>query len=219
MKTKIKIQNKIIPRQVCVKSASNMRKRGFSLVEMLVAIAVFMSIMTIAISSLISIISANKKSQAIKSTVDNVTFALENISRDMRTGINYYCHGAEGFSKECGEEGSSIIGYNRGSGENEGVVYKYYGLDEEKPFLTRTFCDFNDGAFDGCGPEMTLISRDSGINIQNMKFYIIGSDNEFNYSARIQPRAVITASGLISSKGSLDTSFNLQTNISQRARR
>ena len=70
---------------------SNSRKSGFSLVEMLVAIGIFMSIMTLAISSLISIIDANKKVQSTKSTVDSVTFAMEYISRTMRMGTDYRC--------------------------------------------------------------------------------------------------------------------------------
>lgn len=191
--------------------------KGFSLVEMLVAIAVFMSIMTIAISSLISIISANKKSQAIKSTVDNVTFALENISRDMRTGTDYHCFvsESEGFSKACSPDGASAIGYVRGNGQ--GVIYQYYNNENlDKPALIKRYCEAD---LTDCEPEISLISRDSGINIQNMKFYIIGSDKEFDLLDRTQPRVVITASGLISSRGSEDTSFNLQTNISQRARR
>jgi len=66
-----------------------------------------------------------------------------------------------------------------------------------------------------------LISQDSDVNITNMKFYVIGAENEIAplQSNRTQPRTIITISGLISVKGSDDSLFNLQTSISQRTRR
>src|ERR1035437_536037 len=93
------------------KNQKNSLKKGFSLVEMLVAVGIFMSIMTIAISSLISIIGANKKAQAIKSTIDSVTFAVENISRDMRMGIDYECSlDNVDFTKSCLDTSGNNIG-------------------------------------------------------------------------------------------------------------
>ena len=71
--------------------ANTKLKNGFSLVEMLVAIAVFMSVMVVAVSALITIINSNKEAESIKATTDNVTFAIEGISRDMRIGTNYRC--------------------------------------------------------------------------------------------------------------------------------
>jgi Tfp pilus assembly protein PilW len=191
--------------------------RGFSLVEMLVAVGIFMSIMTIAISSLISIIGANKKAQAIKSTIDSVTFAVENISREMRMGTGYECSIDNiTFNSSCLDASNNNVG---GTGvryinnSKYGIIYKF-----SNGVLTRVECP---GANYSCGlPAVDLISADSGAKINDMRFYIIGADKEFDpIATRTQPRAIITISGLISAKGNNDTSFNLQTSVSQRIRR
>jgi len=203
--------------------------RGFSLVEMLVAIGIFMSIMTIAITSLISIISANKKAQAIKSTIDNVTFAVETMSRDMRVGNSYQCS-TDGyvFAQQCNDRNDNIGGIAVRYINNLGklITYKYNSspTNSTDGVLTRTECPDkvvcntqgqNDGKVDN------LISQDSNVNITNMKFYVVGADNENNpvISERTQPKIIITVSGLISVKDINDTTFNLQTSVSQRSRR
>jgi len=209
-----------------IKTNTNL-KQGFSLVEMLVAIAIFMSIMTVAISSLISIINATKKAQSIKSTIDSVTFALENISRDMRIGSGYECSiDGVAFATKCIDGdgyniGGKAVRYISGSSGHE-IRYTFNGTEDvSKGVLTKTECPTD---IYNCpiAVENTvdLISQDSNVNITDMTFYVIGADNEFaaNMADKTQPRVIITASGLISAKGSAGTSFNLQTNISQRIR-
>ncbi len=187
---------------------------GFSLVEMLVAIAVFMSIMTIAITSLISIIGANKKAQSIKSTIDSVNFAVESISRDMRTGTDYECpDGSGGWTKSCDlVNGNTAVRYEKSPSED--ITYTFNG-EQSDPSIGVLTKQINSGV------PVDLISQDSSVNITDMKFYVIGAENEFNSTItdRTQPRVIITASGLISVNGMNDTLFNLQTNISQRTRR
>jgi len=194
-----------------IKNQKNNTKYGFSLVEMLVATAVFMSIITIAVGSLISLIDANKRAQSIKSTVDSVTFAVENISRDMRGGTEYQCLSDGIYTKStviC-SLGSNAVKYLNSSGDT--IIYTFNGVDTTGlGVLTKE----KNGAISD------LISQDSNVNITDMKFYVIGSDNELNpnQASRTQPRMIITTSGLISVKGN-NSSFNLQTNISQRTRK
>ncbi len=190
---------------------------GFTLIEMLVAVGIFMSIMTIAVGSLISIIGANKKAQSIKTTTDSVTFAMESISRDMRMGTNYKCLLPDNtFSnKNCPlDTGSAAVQYTNNSGA--AITYAFNNKkDPTKGILTKTDCSISP-----CNTA-DLISQGSGVNITNMTFYVIGTDHELDadMTTKTQPRVIITASGLISVKGSQNTVFNLQTNISQGARR
>ena len=187
-------------------------QEGFSLVEMLVAVGIFMSIMTLAVSALISIVGANKKAQLIKSTMDSITFAVEDISRDMRTGTNYSCStdGGAHYVGDC-TMGGTAVQYKNNVGKQ--ITYTFNGSsDPLKGILTRT-----DGS---TGNTTDLISQGSNVNITNMEFYVIGANCQFGGSCtpKTQPRVIITISGRISVKGSTDTEFNLQTNISQRAR-
>src|ERR1035437_8891489 len=131
-----------------IKKQHNINK-GFSLVEMLIAIAIFMSVMTVAISALITIINANKAAQAIKSTTDSVTFALESISRDMRIGTDYQCLtpsgspiivGGGSVVKDC-TNGSPTVRY---IGPNGGVIYKFStSTFSGYSSLTKTSCSSN----------------------------------------------------------------------------
>lgn len=202
-------QRKINISQVRVKSAYILHKRGFSLVEMLVAIGIFMSIMTIAVSSLISIIGATKKAQSIKSTIDSVTFALENISKDMRVGSDYRCS-ADGVIKDC-SAGGTVVRYTNAFGNQ--MTYTFNGKQSDSNIGVLTVKTDSNAPVD-------LISQDANVNITDMKFYVIGAVNELaSGPTRTQPRVIVTISGLISIKGSANTAFNLQTTISQRTRR
>lgn len=62
---------------------------GFTLIELLVALSLFTIVMTIAVGSLFTIVSANKRARAIQITMDNLHFALDEMVRDIRTGTEY----------------------------------------------------------------------------------------------------------------------------------
>jgi len=68
-----------------------MKDRGFTLVEMIVSLALFSVVAVIAIGALLKVINANNKAQSIQSAVTNLNFALESMSRDLRTGTDYDC--------------------------------------------------------------------------------------------------------------------------------
>ena len=59
---------------------------GFTLVEMLVSISVFLVVMLVAASSLLSIIDGNNKAQSLKSAINNLNFALEDMEKNIRVG-------------------------------------------------------------------------------------------------------------------------------------
>lgn len=68
-----------------------MHARGFSLVELLVSLSVFSIVMTISIGTILIMIDINAKAQALFTSTTNVSFALDNITREIRTGYHYYC--------------------------------------------------------------------------------------------------------------------------------
>ncbi len=66
-------------------------KKGFTLVEVVVSLAIFAVVSLIAVGALLKIIDANKKAQSLKTSVNNIHALLDTMSRDLRTGTNYYC--------------------------------------------------------------------------------------------------------------------------------
>ena len=73
-------------------------ENGFTLIEMIVALAIFSIVATVALGALMKIISANKKAQTLQSAMTNLNFALESMSREMRVGNNYSCKGSAEYA-------------------------------------------------------------------------------------------------------------------------
>lgn len=68
-----------------------MKNRGYTLIELMVAIGLFAFVMTLTSGAYLLIISINRKTQALASGVDNLSFALESMTRTIRTGKSYNC--------------------------------------------------------------------------------------------------------------------------------
>lgn len=69
-----------------------MHKKGFTLVEMIVALGIFSIVAVVAIGALAKVINANKKAQTIQAAVSNLSYAMETMSRELRVGRNYQCN-------------------------------------------------------------------------------------------------------------------------------
>lgn len=65
--------------------------RGFTLVELLVTMAIFMSVLTIAVGALFSAQVVNTRLEQTQSVLDGVNLATEVIIRDIRYGSQFYC--------------------------------------------------------------------------------------------------------------------------------
>lgn len=67
------------------------KRRGFSLVEMIVAMGIFAIVAVVALGALAKIISANRKAQSLQASVTNLNYALDAMTREMRFGLQYRC--------------------------------------------------------------------------------------------------------------------------------
>jgi len=74
-------------------SKSEARNRGYTLIELIVAVGLFAIIMTIASGAYIVMIDLTRHSQNKAVGIDNLSFALETMTRTIRTGTNYSCNG------------------------------------------------------------------------------------------------------------------------------
>ncbi len=64
-------------------------QKGFTLVEMIVAVFLFTVVMLVAVAALVAVMDANRRVQSTKVVMNNVHFALESMTRDIRTGGEY----------------------------------------------------------------------------------------------------------------------------------
>ena len=65
--------------------------RGFTLVEIMVAVSIFTIVMLMATGALLSILDSNRKVQSQQNIFSNLDFALESMSRTIRVGTKYRC--------------------------------------------------------------------------------------------------------------------------------
>ena len=83
------------------------RQAGFTLVEMIVSLAVFSIVITVSVGALLMLIATNQQLQGEQSVMTNLSFALDSMVREMRTGTGYYCDA--GSSRTSGSSGAKIF--------------------------------------------------------------------------------------------------------------
>ena len=193
-----------------IKLPNYKKTKGFTLIEMLVAIFVFTAIMTIATGAIFSVVAANKTSQALKSVLDNLSGALDSMSRNIRYGDNYIC-GDPGVDfdhgRSCpeGSGGDTEFAFTDKDGDH--VIYVY-----NPAIISQT--GTNPGIFrclDSVGDNTCTRLTAAEVNISDMHFYVQGANsNELR-----QPQLLITISGSAQA-GPNPAKFNIETMIDQR---
>lgn len=63
-------------------------KKGFSIVELLVASALFITVVSVAAGSFLSTLDSAKRARELQELSSNLDFALEDMSRNIRTAVN-----------------------------------------------------------------------------------------------------------------------------------
>ncbi|MCW9054436.1 MAG: type II secretion system GspH family protein [Candidatus Pacebacteria bacterium] len=182
------------------------KQRGFTLIEIMVAVALFAVVMTISIGALLSLVEANRKAQALNSIKDNLNFALENMSRNMRAGTTYHCSTntlvpSDLDSPEDCASGGVLVAFEKFDGDpadpGDQVVYRFVANRIEK-------------SVDGGSTFIPITA--SEVVIEDMKFYVVGTTQ----GDTKQPRIVMTIQGSAGVSARTVTNFNLQSTISQR---
>ncbi len=174
--------------------------RGFTLIELIVSLGLFMVVVSISGSAVYTMAETNRKVQSIQLTMDNLNLAMEDMSRTMRTGSRYFCNPTLPFTgssqgNDCGVADDSI-GFISASGVR--VVYQLNSARLEKSV---------DGGLN------FIPVTDQKLSVDNLSFYVLGA-----VGGTVQPRVVIsiTATAGNSASGESNT-FTLQTTVTQRS--
>ncbi len=176
--------------------------RGFTLVEMIVAVGLFTAVMVVAGSSLLAILDANRKSQSLSAVMNNLNFALEGMSRGIRVGSTYHCGstGALTSPLDCvaGESFFAFEPYGGSSGSSaDQVVYRLNGTRLEQ-------------SVDGGTTYISVTAPE--VVLTNVRFY---TDGALKNDSR-QPRVLIIIEGYAGATERTKTSFSIQTLATQR---
>ncbi|MDP2648286.1 MAG: type II secretion system protein [Patescibacteria group bacterium] len=185
--------------------------RGFTLVEMIVAVGLFAIVMVVCVSTLLSLVNANRKAQALQSVMNNLNIALDGMVRSARAGSVY--HGAGG-NASCGG-----LNYNTPhdcvSGGTIFAFEPYGNSSSDQPWVYSFAQDDN-------GIGRIYKSENGGIPIpitapeviiKDVQFYVVGTTR----GDTTQPKAVIVVKGEAGVPGSkAQTTFHIQATSVQR---
>lgn len=178
------------------------KTRGFTLIEMIVSIGLFTIVLFIASSAFLSVVNADRKSRATRLAMDNLTVALEDMTRRLKTGFSYTC-GGDINSRTPGDcvTPSTQISFIDQDGNR--VAYR---LDTTEKRVYR----------DVARSDGVLLSQDIPVTapdiiIGSLTFDVRGS----NTSDDTQPYVKIFIEGETGG-GVVDAKFSLQTMVTQR---
>ncbi len=186
--------------------------KGFTLVEILVALAIFSFVITIGTGALVTLSNTNHSAQLSRKTVDNVDYIMDDIVRELRLGKNYHCIDEgnmdtlnERDAADCTKGSSKIAFTNILTGD----LIKYY----VEPFTTTAGTKYVlKKEVTGTNPLSTQLSA-LNIDIRKIRFYVSGSKST-DYKAS---QVLITLQAELKKGSRFSSLVDLQTTVAQRA--
>ena len=188
------------------------RSRAFTLVELMVSLTVFSIVMLISTSTLLIMIDANAKAQALYSASTNLSFALDSITREIRMGYGYHCSEAVGDAyqgvatdaSDC-SSGGRYIAFSR-EWDNERIAYRLY---EDNNGVGRI-----EMKADSTGGWLPITSDD--IDVDTFEIIVANTDTYNDNEDVQQPFVDIMIQGKTTNGLDQATEFNIQSHIVQR---
>jgi prepilin-type N-terminal cleavage/methylation domain-containing protein len=187
-------------------------QKGFTLIELMVSVAIFSFVVVIALGALLSLSVADRKAETLKSAIDNLSFAMDSMSRAIRTGNTYHCNISTGTitnPQDCSSPGSNTISLITSTGARV-----YYQLDTSSGTCGQTgTIGCIERSSDG-STWFPITSPDVVIQNSGTLFHVVGTlpgsgDN-------VQPRVIMTLKGSVQLTATLSTTFSLQSSVTQR---
>ena len=198
-------------------------RSGFTLIEMMVAVALFATVMMLAVGALMSVVGASRRSQAVQSVIDNLDFALDDMSRTVRTGTDYFCgSGTPGGNMYVPQNGSACsyiaVEGSHGDPHNNADQIVYWAADQATCGNAYTYGCLMKSTQGGV-PGTFLPITSPEIHIDRMSFYVLGACPRAGGTCTgdtVQPRATLFLGGHIDYQGKQIATLNLETNMTQR---
>lgn len=201
---------KILSRKRTLRASS--KEEGFTLLEMIVSTSVFVFVMLMIIGALISLTDASRKSRSVRIVLDNLSSAIDSMSRNIRMGSYFHC-GCEATPANyatplsCatmdadGNGGASCFAFEGPNGvpttPNDQIVYQLTagGQIERSTDGGQTFVGLT-------APE---------INVTDLSFFLYGTTPNSD-----QPVVTMLLRGTAALTPKTSTSFDIQTTIAAR---
>ncbi len=191
--------------------------KGFTLIELMVSMSIFGIVSTISVGTLLVMIDANRKAQSVSSAMSSLSFVLDNITRNVRTGYDYYCSTVSGtlgrndsllgvgHTKDCAN-GNSLIFTDSRSGAR--MAFRQNGT-----VLERRIVDSRSG---NAGKSWLQVTPDNVV-INTFDVTVAHAEETFEDNGDTeQPQVTLVVAGVVNAGQKTETDFNLQANVTQR---
>ena len=181
---------------------SSQSERGFTLIELMTSLSIFLIVVTVSLGSIIGIFDANRKSRSLKTVMGNLNLAVETMSKEVRFGRNYHCEvnalSSPPFTspQNC-STGGQLVSFL--SNDDLQIVYRLnHGTIEVSSNGGSSYTPLT-------APEIT---------IESLTFYVLGAG--VAPSNTLQPKVIMNIRGEAGVNDKTKSIFTLQTTISQR---
>ncbi len=180
---------------------------------MMVAVAIFAIVMTVALGALLAMSESDRKAQTLKSVINNLNFSLDSMSRAIRTGTEYHCDPDDPAvpittPNNCVTPETSFAFRPAGALLSERITYRL---------------ETSNGALCGqAAPNIGCIVRTTAsgsspltspeVYIETLRFYVRGAAQ----GDSLQPIVTILIAGVVTVSATQSSPFNLQTSVTQR---
>jgi prepilin-type N-terminal cleavage/methylation domain-containing protein len=175
--------------------------RGFTLIEVLVSVAIFATVMVIALGSLLALSEANRKAELLSSATNNFNSAIDSMARAIRTGTVYHCGGGTLTTALACPGGSTQFAFLSATGATNVYVLNTSTCQNGLGCIVRSQ--------DGGSTYVPITSPE--LVVTSLKFYVRGNQGS------VQPQVFMLVSGYVTITGVKQSVFNLQTSVTQRA--
>jgi type II secretory pathway pseudopilin PulG len=177
------------------------RRGGFTIVELMVSVGIFIFVLSAAMGALLSIVNVYRKTQTLHVVSDNVNLALEDISKNIIQGTNFHCDAMVApitDARSCNVSGTSSIVFV--SNDNNKKIT--YWLDTVSHEIMKDV--------DTVAGKLTT---GSVVTIEELRFRVFAGEG---VGSKDQPRVIVNIRGTAIGAGDTSSSFDVQTTAVQR---
>lgn len=191
---------------------------GFTLIELMVSLSLFIIVVLALIVSLFSVNDASRKVQAMRAVMDNLNFAAESISRTVRTGTDFVCGGV-GYetAPNCPLAGDTnnpraeSFSVRSTLGEHRLIEYRWNRINGIGVVEKRSTGILSDGTLDTDTTAWIAITAPE-IDVESFHIYVDGAE----VADGMQPSAIMKLEGIATAGLDNKAPFAVQTYLSQR---
>lgn len=184
------------------------KEKGFTLIEVMISTGLFTVVMIIGITAILQVNNTYRKARTQRAVIDNISFMMEDMARNMRLGTRYRCiddinnllNLEEPLDGDCPGIAFEPFDSPTTPDPEDQVIYFIDGDTVFKTIQGNTPNSFN-----------AMNSVDLKINPDLSGFTIYGSSQTDSE----QPSVLIRINGKVLASGT-ETDFNLQTTVTQR---